>query len=69
MVYSYLLDLYRVLAEREKEIKKQQENSVSLESEEYLQGRLAAVNDLTSFLRNNFHAKLPRRLRGTLDDE
>jgi len=64
MVYSYLLDLYRVLAEREKEIKRLQDNSsLSPENEEFLRGRRAAVSDFTKFLRHNFHAKLPRRLQ------
>jgi hypothetical protein len=64
MAYSYLLDLYRVLAEREKDIEKLQEDpSLSPEREEYLRGRLAAVRDFEKFLRQNFHAKLPNRLR------
>lgn len=66
MVYSYLLDLYRVLGERENEIKKRQEDtSVSAETEEHLRGRLAAVNEFSIFLKSNFHAQLPRRLRRT----
>lgn len=70
MVYSYLLDLYRVLGEREKEIKKLQEDtSISPEAEEYLRGRLAAVNEFAIFLKSNFHAQLPRRLRHSTDGE
>lgn len=64
MAYSYLLDLYRVLAERKNEIEKQGDVSFeSSEAEEYHQGRLAVVNDFTTFLKNNYHAKLPRRLQ------
>lgn len=64
MVYSYLLDLYRVLGEREKEIKKRQEDSsLSPEAEEYLRGRLGAIDEFTIFLKNNFHSHLPRRMR------
>ncbi|KJR96929.1 MAG: hypothetical protein VR65_26150 [Desulfobulbaceae bacterium BRH_c16a] len=64
MAYSYLLDLYRTLAEKENEIKKRQEApSVSLEADTYLQGRLAAVNEFSIFLKDNFHTQLPRRLR------
>lgn len=70
MVYSYLLDLYRVLAEREKEIKKRQEDSpISPQSKEYLQGRLAAVTDFSIFLKTSFHEQLPRRLRRAIDRE
>lgn len=66
MVYSYLLDLYRILGERENEIEKRQEDtSVSPEAEEYLRGRHAAVNEFVIFLKSNFHAQLPRRLRRT----
>lgn len=64
MVYNYLLDLYRVLAEREQAIKEQQENPAAPpETQEHLQGRLAAVSDFHTFLKDNFHARLPRRLR------
>lgn len=64
MVYSYLLDLYRVLADRENEIKRRQEDpAASPDTDEYLQGRLAAISDFQTFLKDNFHAKLPRRLR------
>jgi hypothetical protein len=70
MAYSYLLDLYRVLAEREKEIKKRQEDSsASPHSKEYLQGRLAAVNEFSIFLKTSFHSQLPRRLRREIDRE
>lgn len=70
MVYSYLLDLYRVLAEREKEIRKRQEDSaISPQSEEYLQGRLTAVNEFSIFLHTSFHEQLPRRLRRAGDRE
>lgn len=64
MVYNYLLDLYQVLAERERSIKERQEDpAASPETKEYLQGRLAAVSDFHTFLKDNFHARLPRRLR------
>ena len=67
MAYSYLLDLYRALAEREQAIKQQQNNGpLEPEIENFLQGRLDTVNDFSSFLRNRFHAKLPRRLQKNL---
>jgi hypothetical protein len=64
MVYNYLLDLYQVLAERKKEIERLgKESSNSLEIEHYRRGQLSAVNDFTAFLKNNYHAKLPRRMQ------
>jgi len=64
MVYNYLLDLYQVLAERKNEIEKLNNGPFeSPEAEQYHQGRLAAVNDFTTFLKNNYHAKLPRRMQ------
>ncbi len=64
MVYSYLLDLYRFIAEREEEIKRRQEDpAASHEAKDHLRGRLAAISDFHTFLKNNFHSRLPRRLR------
>lgn len=64
MVYSYLLDLYRLLAKREQELKTLQEQpGLTLEDAELLRGRLTALRDFDSFLRDNFHAKLPKRLQ------
>jgi hypothetical protein len=64
MAYSYLFDLYRVLAERKNEIERlNAESSESPEVEQYNQGRLTAVNNFTAFLKDNYHAKLPRRMQ------
>ncbi len=64
MAYNYLLDLYRVLAERKNEIERHNSGSAeSPEDEQYHQGRLTAINDFTTFLKNNYHAKLPRRVQ------
>jgi hypothetical protein len=64
MVYNYLFDLYRVLAERKNEIERLNNGPfASPEIEQYHQGRLAAVNDFTTFLKHNYHAKLPRRIQ------
>lgn len=64
MAYSYLLDLYRVLDEREQEIRgRQAEPAASRETRYLLEGRLDAVTDFHSFLKENFHSRLPRRLR------
>lgn len=64
MAYNYLLDLYRVLSERQAEIEKSAgalETSLTLEH--YRQGRLAANQDFLTFLKENYHAKLPRRMQ------
>lgn len=64
MAYSYLFDLYRVLAERKNEIERLNDGpSESPEVAQYNQGRLTVVNDFTTFLRDNYHAKLPRRMQ------
>ncbi|MDK9709041.1 MAG: hypothetical protein OEL83_18520 [Desulforhopalus sp.] len=64
MAYNYLLDLYRVLAERQAEIEKSAgAPEASLTEEPYRQGRLAANQDFLAFLKENYHAKLPRRMQ------
>lgn len=64
MAYSYLLDLYQALAERQAEILKTGEApGATAADEQYLQGRLDATTDFLTFLKNNYHGKLPRRLQ------
>lgn len=64
MAYSYLLDLYQVLAEREREILQTSESPNATAAEvQYRQGRLDATRDFLTFLKDNYHAKLPRRLQ------
>jgi hypothetical protein len=64
MAYSYLLDLYQVLAERQEEILKAGESPGLTPAEKhYQQGRLDANTDFLAFLKDNYHAKLPRRLQ------
>ncbi|MBU1565169.1 MAG: hypothetical protein KJ630_06030 [Proteobacteria bacterium] len=64
MAYSYLLDLYQVLAERQEKILKTCVAAEATSTEEHFkQGRLAATNDFLAFLKDNYHAKLPRRLQ------
>lgn len=64
MAYNYLLDLYHALAERQVEILKSGGSPDATAAEEhYRQGRLDATNDFLAFLKNNYHAKLPRRLQ------
>ena len=64
MVYNYLLDLYQVLAERKNEIERQAAwSSESPEEKQFHQGRLNAIDDFATFIRSNYHIKLPRRIR------
>jgi hypothetical protein len=64
MAYSYLLDLYQVLSERQAEILKTGEApGATATDEHYRQGRLDATKDFLTFLKNNYHGKLPRRLQ------
>lgn len=64
MAYSYLLDLYQALAERQEAILKTRESPDATAAEElYRQGRLDATTDFLAFLKNNYHEKLPRRLQ------
>ncbi len=64
MAYSYLLDLYQILAERQAEILKTGEApGATVAEEQYRQGRLHATTDFLNFLKNNYHGKLPRRLQ------
>jgi hypothetical protein len=64
MAYNYLLNLYKVLNERKKEIGLKLQKAVDdPEQELYEQGRLSAITDFTIFLQKNYHKKLPRRLQ------
>jgi hypothetical protein len=64
MVYNYLLDLYEILEQRKNELESGKALSVdSSESKEYLRGQINAVVEFTSFLKENYHEKLPRRMR------
>ncbi len=64
MVYNYLLDLYQVLAERKNEIERQSGGPFeSPETEQFHRGRLTALNDFATFLKENYHTKLPRRIQ------
>jgi hypothetical protein len=64
MVYSYLLDLYKVLDQRKKHIElKISQVSTDLEKQQYEQGRLTVINEFKDFLTTHYHAKLPRRMQ------
>jgi hypothetical protein len=64
MVYSYLLDLYKVLDQRKEHIEfKISQVSNDLEKQQYEQGRLTVINEFKDFLTTHYHAKLPRRMQ------
>jgi hypothetical protein len=62
MSHTYLLDLYKVLAERTEHIQAT-EPAASPATELYRQGRLDALADFSAFLRKGYHTKLPRRMQ------
>lgn len=64
MSYNYLLDLYKVLEERKSHLINTSDSSEKQEKDiQHLRGQLSAIDDFTTFLRQNYHYKLPRRLR------
>jgi hypothetical protein len=64
MVYNYLLDLYKVLAERKKHLVEPGDASFgSIDSGQYHKGRITAIEEFTKFLEKNYHHKLPRRMQ------
>jgi hypothetical protein len=64
MAYSYLLDLYRILDVRKSEISDQHpQKPTNQELVDHQQGQLDAITEFESFLRENFHSKLPRRIQ------
>ncbi|MGB3225826.1 MAG: hypothetical protein WBB23_23765 [Desulforhopalus sp.] len=64
MVYSYLLDLYKVLDERKNSLELQLSQAANEpELNQFLNGRLAVINDFKEFLTTHYNAKLPRRMQ------
>lgn len=64
MAYNYLLDLYRALGQRQEEIIASCEaTSENQEEKHFQQGRLTVNREFLSFLKDNYHHKLPRRLQ------
>jgi len=64
MVYSYLLELYKVLDERKRNIEvlisKLPDDS---KERQFQQGRLTALTDFEDFLTTHYQSKLPRRMQ------
>jgi len=69
MSYKYLLDLYSVLDHRRERITREQgETSASPEQHSHLQGRIDCLAEFKSFLEENYHQKLPRRIQKMMAD-
>ena len=64
MSYTYLLDLYNVLGDRIDLITAEQEEaSTPPKQHSYQQGRIDCLIEFKSFLKKNYHQKLPRRIQ------
>ncbi len=64
MAYTYLLDLYQALNSRKTALTKQlTETDNSANTIQYKQGQLDVIEEFSHYLRENFHAKLPRRMQ------
>lgn len=67
MSYRYLLDLYDVL---DKKISALEEIPAGKDRPgSYQEGRLECLKSFKTFLREQYHSQLPRRIRTTLDNE
>lgn len=68
MSYTYLLDLYSTIDEKMGQIQAQQRTTPpDSEHQYYLNGKYECLKRLRTFLRENFHDKLPRRIQKNLD--
>ncbi len=66
MSYSYLLDLYRILDERLARMNDELSPDDSFSDKQvYLQGRFDCLTEFKSYLEENYHQKLPRRIQKT----
>jgi len=67
MSYTYLLDLYKAVDEKIDQIRsEQQATPPGSEHHHYLRGQYHCLSRFRTFLQENFHAKLPRRIQKTL---
>lgn len=68
MSYTYLLDLYAALDKRLGDISSEQRETTDSEVQRsYLQGRIDCLAAFRSFLQENYHKKLPRRIQHMVD--
>ncbi len=67
MAYVYLMDLYSYIDQRLAETMKALAESERENGEKsFYRGRVEALSDFKIFLKQNFHEKLPRRIRESL---
>ena len=66
MSYRYLLDLYEVLDERTRTIQETGDPDMDAAAS-YREGRLDCLHSFKSFLQQNYHSQLPRRIRTRFD--
>lgn len=68
MSYTYLLDLYSTIDEKIEMIQAEQRTTPpDSEHQHYLRGNDECLKRFRTFLRKNFHNKLPRRIQKNLD--
>ena len=65
MSHTYLLDLYALIDKRLADVNGMIERGrLGDDEEEFLQGRITALQAFRKFLKSGYDTKLPRRLRG-----
>ncbi len=67
MSYTYLLDLYDALDNRIGDITIEMQETSASRERFYHQGRLDCLAAFKTFLRENYHQKLPRRIQRLID--
>jgi|GEM_PF-859700 len=64
MVYTYLLNLYQALDNRQQEIEVELPSLIDdKEQLELMHGRLATISEFRIFIHAKYHSKLPRRIQ------
>lgn len=66
MSYNYLLELYETIDGRRQDARRKVEASAEAERQ-HLRGQLDVLEELERFLKENYNAKLPRRIRVRLE--
>lgn len=66
MAYTYLLELYEVIADRRREARQALDDARSGIEAERHRGRVDALEEMDQFLRQGYHGRLPKRVRERL---
>ena len=67
MAYVYLLDLYKFIDQRSAEAGKALEEAPNKNgATSFQEGRIAILADFKDYLNENFHSRLPRKIRETV---